>query len=364
MIAIINRILIVDNDTSSVFQIGAVSSRDETIILHVLKKSGCYTEKLIMNGITRTTKFAFPVLVVEDNLLMRKILEASLMEAGYEVVSAGNGREALEIYGNGYYPIIMTDWVMPEMDGLELCRVIRESHSERYTYIILLTSQDSKTEMIQGLEAGADEYLVKPVNPAELTVRLKTARRILDLESSLKTSLEEIKNLSLKDSLTGIFNRRYLNERLPHEIKRAYRYERPMSLIMLDIDHFKAVNDTYGHQTGDIVLKGCADCITGSIRKEIDWPARFGGEEFVIVLPETDLPGAMVVAERLRQLVAGRATRTNGTVIRITASLGVASFDPEYQREPVTAEILAGHADKCLYQAKNGGRNRVIGIQL
>lgn len=314
-----------------------------------------------MDGI----KFSFPVLVVEDNLLMRKILEASLKEAGYEVVSTENGREAFELYGKGYYPIILTDWVMPEMDGLELCRVIRENQSDRYTYIILLTSQDSKEDIIKGLEAGADEYLVKPVNQAELTVRLKTARRILDLESSLKTSLEEIKTLSLKDSLTGIFNRRYLNERLPQEIRRAYRYERPMSLIMLDIDHFKSVNDTYGHQAGDMVLKECADCITGSIRKEIDWPARFGGEEFVIVLPETDLSGSLVVAERLRQQVAGKAVRASGGVdIRITVSLGVASFDPRHEREPVTAEIIAARADQCLYQAKNEGRNRVKGMQL
>ncbi len=312
----------------------------------------------------RTAAFPHPILVVEDNLLMRKLLEGSLQDAGYDVVSATNGREALELYDKGYFPIIVTDWVMPEMDGLELCRAIRSRGSERYAYIILMTSQDSKENLVTGLEGGADEYLVKPVNQAELNVRLKTARRILDLENSLKNSLEEIKNLSLKDPLTGLYNRRYLNERLPQEIVRAYRYDRSISLIMLDIDHFKEVNDRYGHHVGDRVLQGCADCINGSVRNEVDWLARYGGEEFVLVLPETDLTGSLAVAERLRRIVGSMVTRLNDREIRITASFGVAAIPPNRHKSVCTAETLIEQADRCLYEAKREGRNRAKGVEL
>ncbi len=181
----------------------------------------------------------YPILLVDDELFMRRVLEDALVAQGYSVVTASNGKEALELVGNGDYPLILSDWVMPEMDGLELCRAIRMSKQEQYTYIILLTAQDTSDGIIQGLEAGADEYLLKPVNAAELTVRIQTARRIIDLERSLQKTLEEIRTLSLKDPLTGIFNRRYLDDRLPKELKRAYRYERPLSVLMMDIDHFK-----------------------------------------------------------------------------------------------------------------------------
>src|SRR6185369_13027711 len=147
---------------------------------------------------------------------------------GYDVVSAENGKEALEIFRKGNYPIIMTDWVMPEMSGLELCRAIRADDSGRYTYIIILTSLDSKNDIIAGLEAGADEYLVKPAHQAELTARLKTARRILELENARNKYIEEIKSLSLIDPPTGIFNRCYMDEHILQEIKRAYRYERSL----------------------------------------------------------------------------------------------------------------------------------------
>jgi len=305
------------------------------------------------------------VLVVDDNALMRRILVEHLQELGYRTVTVSNGRQALDKLATGYYPIVITDLVMPVMDGIELCGCVRKMSLEGYVYIIMLTSQSSKEDMICGLEAGADEYLVKPLNRAELLVRLKTAERILTLESSLRKSYEEIKALSVRDPLTRVYNRGYLDERLVHEVKRAFRFERPLSLIMFDIDHFKLINDTFGHAIGDMVLVGCSDFMKGSIRQEVDWIARYGGEEFVIVLPETLLPGALVAAERLRKNLANLAMNENGAEIRVTASFGVSSFIPAGRKEELTvAGSLITAADSALYRAKQEGRNRIESVQL
>jgi diguanylate cyclase (GGDEF)-like protein len=307
----------------------------------------------------------YQVLIVEDSAFMRRILEGHLQEMGYRVAAVENGRQALDKLATGNYPIVITDLVMPEMDGMELCRAVRDQASGRYVYILMLTSQDSKEDMIRGLEAGADEYLVKPVNRAELMVRLKTADRVLTLEGSLRKSYEEIKALSVKDPLTKVFNRGYLDERLVHEVKRAFRFERPLSLIMLDIDHFKIINDTFGHTVGDRVLVDCADLMKKSIRMEIDWIARFGGEEFVIVLPETLLPGATVAAERLRNKLASMVMDVNGSELHVTASFGIASFTPASQKEDLSlAAALITGADRSLYRAKKEGRNRFESVQL
>jgi diguanylate cyclase (GGDEF)-like protein len=304
---------------------------------------------------------SYPVLIVEDNLLMRTILEGQLRDLGHTVVAVENGRQALELLERRHFPIVITDLVMPEMGGLELCRAIRERAFSGYTYVVMLTSQDSRDEMVRGLEAGADEYLVKPVNPAELTVRLKTADRILSLESSLKKSYEEIKALSVKDPLTKVYNRGYLDEKLVHEVKRTFRFGRPLSLIMLDIDHFKIINDTFGHATGDQVLVACASLMSISVRKEIDWVARYGGEEFVIVLPETPLSGVLIAAERFRTTLASQVIDADGSELRVTASFGVTSFTPSSQKEDlIMAATLLERADQCLYRAKKEGRNRVV----
>lgn len=314
-----------------------------------------------MQGQREERTMMYSVLIVEDNLLMRTILEGHLSDLGHSVVAVENGREALDMLERNHFPIVITDLIMPEMGGLELCRAIRERCYDSYTYIIMLTAQDSKDEMVRGLEAGADEYLVKPVNRAELTMRLKTADRILSLESSLKKSYEEIKSLSIKDPLTKLYNRGYLDEKLVHEVKRAFRFERPLSLVMLDIDHFKIINDTFGHSIGDQVLVECAWLLNTAVRNEIDWVARYGGEEFVIVLPETPLSGALCAAERFRTRLASCVIAAAGSELRVTASFGVASFTPVSQREDLSvAAALLERADMCLYQAKKKGRNRVV----
>lgn len=307
------------------------------------------------------TTCEYPILLVDDDPFIVRVLSDSLEEMGYTVAVAKNGSEALELSANGDYPLILSDWVMPEMDGIELCRRIRSSQSPQYTYIILLTSLDKRDNIIEGLEAGANEYLVKPVNPAELTVRLKTARRIIDLERSLKKSLEEIRALSLKDPLTGAFNRRYLDDRLPQEVKRAYRFKRPLSILLMDIDHFKSVNDNYGHCVGDFVLKAAMEALAKNIRDEIDWIARYGGEEFVIVLPETPPEGMMVVAERLRQIISSLRIEYDGVELGITASFGAANHMPAQQTPAVTPMQLVDLADRCMYSSKQTGRNKVTG---
>lgn len=297
------------------------------------------------------------ILVVEDDPFSQTILKDALERSGYAVVLAENGRIAFDLCQQEHFPLIITDWVMPEMDGIEFCRAVRGMPSEHYVFILLLTSLDKKDELIAGLDAGADEYLVKPVHEIELAARLKAARRILDLETSLK-------QLALHDQLTGSYNRGYLDRQLSKEIQRSWRYGHPLSILLADIDHFKAVNDRYGHQAGDQVLREFVDRIGRSIRKENDWIARYGGEEFVIVLPETASAGGLVVAERIRNLIADSTVIVQGAAIDVTVSLGVVTIEDTSLIEELSLDDILGKADACLYRAKEAGRNRVIAMQL
>ena len=296
------------------------------------------------------------ILVIEDELFSQTILKDALERFGYGVVLADNGRDALALCQLEHFPVIITDWVMPEMDGLEFCRAMRAIPSEHYSFILLLTSHDKKDELIAGLEAGADEYLVKPVHEIELAARLKAARRILDLETSLK-------QLALHDQLTGAYNRGYLDRQLSKEIQRSWRYGHPLSIIMCDIDHFKTVNDCYGHQAGDQVLKEFVTRINRSIRYENDWVARYGGEEFVIVLPETAPAGCLIVAELIRNLIADSPVMVQGTAVAVTVSFGAITIENTSRIEEMTMDAILGKADECLYRAKETGRNRVVAVQ-
>jgi diguanylate cyclase (GGDEF)-like protein len=250
--------------------------------------------------------------------------------------------------------------MMPGIDGPHLCRLIREKKTDGYVFIILITARDSKTDIVSGLESGADDYLTKPIHPAELVARINTGIRILKLEQSLLLANEEIRLLSITDPLTGCFNRGYLNERFPQELRRAQRYSHPLSVVLADIDFFKKVNDTHGHQAGDEVLKVFARCINQQIRKKIDWVVRYGGEEFMIILPETRRLGAYSMAERLRRAVAETAITIGDDTIAITASFGgtCAAFECK-KSSNATMDELIYLADEKLYESKKGGRNCV-----
>jgi len=310
-----------------------------------------------------TMKKDFEVMLVEDSRTQALKFQIMLEGHGYHVTVAQNGLEAMNMLLNSQTSIVISDWIMPEMDGYELCRAVRRHDFGSYVYIILLTAKDSKDDIIEGLEAGADDYLTKPVDDSELIARLTTAERVIRLESSLKLRNKEIALLAITDPLTEIFNRGYLNANLPKAIKRSIRYKQPLSVIICDIDRFKDVNDQYGHHVGDIVLRSFAQNLNSSLRKDIDYVARYGGEEFIIVLPETGLNGATVVAERLR-LNVSEASSGEEKTNRVTASFGIASLTHEEDKSYLNAVELIKAADKCLYQAKENGRNRTVGISL
>jgi len=309
----------------------------------------------------KKSSMSFPILIVEDNPVSRNILYKILANAGYDVVATENGHEALKVFRDRFFPIILSDWLMPGMDGIELCRAIRKMQLPGYIFFVLLTAKDSKADIIEGLKAGADDYLTKPVLHAELTARIRTGIRILEVEKSLKAAAEEIKALSVTDPLTGCYNRRYLNEHLLQEITRSRRYGRSLSIVLCDIDYFKRVNDTYGHAAGDIVLKTVAHCLNESIRKGIDWVVRFGGEEFLLVLPETEFRFALQAAERLRQTIAARAIDLTQTSVGLTISFGITGFTADSPDDKISPEKMISMADHYLYEAKKGGRNCVMG---
>jgi len=300
---------------------------------------------------------SFPLLVVEDDPVSRRILEKSLTKNGRKVVTASNGREALDLLEKTFFPIVITDWMMPELDGLELCRRIREMEWPGYIFIILLTARGAVDDIITGLDAGADDYLTKPFNKAELKARLRAGTRILEL-------YEEINTLSITDPLTQCYNRGYLIKYLTREIKRSIRYSNNLYIVMSDIDHFKNINDRYGHQAGDLVLQEYVSLIKNSFRNEVDWLARYGGEEFILVLPETGRNGAWQATERIRGQVSEMVIPVKDGKIQITASFGISGFESHSPVKNISADVLIEEADKCLYRAKREGRNRVVLAEL
>jgi two-component system chemotaxis response regulator CheY len=268
---------------------------------------------------------------------------------------ASDGGEAWEIIHQPESPsLIISDWMMPRMDGLALCRKICSMEKSEYIYFIILTSKGEKKDIIEGLEAGADDFLAKPFNPEELRYRIRIGERIINLE-------RRILELANTDGLTGLLNRRAFMERMEQEMSRAQREKKPLSLILADIDHFKSVNDTYGHQIGDLVLQRFADQLKVSARP-YDFLGRYGGEEFVACLPGTDGLQAGSVAERMRRQIEDMEIMLpdGSRSIRITASFGTAWYSIESGNH---IDLLIKSADDALYRAKREGRNRVCAWQ-
>ncbi len=308
-----------------------------------------------------TVEPAATILLAEDDPVTRMLMTRFLKKAGYEVDAVSNGSEALDHMMARYYPILVTDWEMPEMDGVALCKAVRNMQLDGYVYALLLTARDSKEHIIAGLEAGADDYLIKPVHEAELIARLNAGRRILNLEHSLRAANQRNRILSITDALTGAYNRRYLMEQLPRELERCRRYAYPLSVLMCDVDHFKKINDLRGHAAGDEVLQQFAARTQKSIRSTSDWLARYGGEEFLVVLPETSHDGALHVAEKLRGVISATPFATRNGDCPVTASFGVASTGQSGPDISLRVDKLIRAADECLYQSKQEGRNRSSG---
>jgi two-component system, cell cycle response regulator len=291
------------------------------------------------------------ILIVEDEPVSKRLLEVTLRKWNYEVVTTSDGREAWQLLQGPEAPnLVISDWMMPDMDGLELCKRIRESERPGYTYLILLTSKGRKEDLIKGLEAGADDYLIKPFDHEELRIRIKIGERIISLE-------RRILQLANTDSLTGVLNRRAFMERLQIEVDRALREDSPLSIVLADLDHFKSINDQYGHQTGDLVLQKFAEQLC-ALSRQYDFVGRYGGEEFTICFPGLDASNVALVAERMRRNVENLEIPISNPsqFIRFTASFGTASLCREYE-EPLNA--LIARADETMYMAKREGRNCV-----
>jgi diguanylate cyclase (GGDEF)-like protein len=294
------------------------------------------------------------ILVADDSAVSRHLIERTLQTLGYGVVLAVDGHQAVEVLMRPDGPrLAVVDWMMPGLDGLEVCRRVRQ-RTAPYTYVILLTARDRQEDVLAGLDAGADDFLTKPFDVIELRARLRSGERVLDLQEALFAAVEALRHQATRDTLTGLWNRGLVLDGLARELHRAEREERPLSVVIADLDHFKRVNDTHGHPAGDSVLREAAERFRSALRG-YDLIGRYGGEEFLIVLPGCEEARAAQVADRLRQALAARPIEAAGTLIAVTASLGLACAT-----EPGTDSVaLIKAADQALYRAKASGRNRV-----
>jgi diguanylate cyclase (GGDEF)-like protein len=303
------------------------------------------------------------ILVVDDSRTQLEWLVAVLQREGFDVRSAANGKEAILKVRTDAPDLVLLDMILPDMDGLEVLRLIKARPDDQFIPVIILSVKSDLDSKVTGLRIGADDFLAKPFAEAEILARCAAMLRIKSLQDQLRSTQRKLEEQSITDGLTGLKNRRLFDERLDEEFRRAQRYADPVSLIMVDLDHFKQVNDRFGHQMGDLVLREAAACIRASIR-DPDICARYGGEEFAVILPKTHLSGALAVAERIwRELglkvyhqeitEGGRAKPVD---VRVTASIGLAFFP---SKDITSAALLVKFADEALYQAKHSGRNTI-----
>jgi two-component system, cell cycle response regulator len=305
------------------------------------------------------------VLVVDDDDLVRARLTALLRTGGFEVEAAASGEEALRIMAACHCQVLLTDWQMPDMDGLALCRIVRAEHADNYVYVVMLTVRDRKEDVLTGLAAGADDYVIKTSPVEEIMARLEVARRITHVENSLRTSNRENRRLSVTDPLTGAHNLRYLMKNLPRELSRAQRYAHSLAVLSCDIDRFKQINDAFGHEVGDDVLRAFVARADSCIRRDSDWLARVGGDEFLIILPETNAIGANRVAQKLHLAFSRFPVATHSGPVNFTASIGVTAVDAVNDiKDHSKIQDLLRAADSGLYASKKMGGNQVTAASI
>jgi two-component system, cell cycle response regulator len=295
------------------------------------------------------------ILVIDDNAVIKRLATMLLSKKGYSVETASSGSEGI-VCAKSFKPhVILLDVMMPEIDGYEVCRCLKSEAETKDIPIIMVTSRAEIVDKVKGLELGAADYIQKPYDHEELQARVATQVKMKNLWDELQEKNKLLEELVKKDSLTNLYNHRYFHDRIVEEFSRSKRYGLALSCVLVDIDFFKKINDTYGHQAGDEILKKLAGIILAGIR-DVDVAARYGGEEFAIILPHTTLENATTYSERIRHSVDKADFQFEGNSIRVTVSLGVASL-PE--NNPQTHTDIIRFADDALYAAKNTGRNRV-----
>lgn len=298
------------------------------------------------------------VLIVDDDPDARDYLVTVVQEAGYRTAVAASGAEALQLLEREFCPIMITDRNMPGMDGVTLCKRAREGDYPGYLYIFLLTAQNASADIVSGLKAGADDYLGKGnISTPELVARLGNARRIIVLEQALRRALEQKRQMANTDALTGAYSRGYLQRQLSMELERTCRSGQRLTVLLIDIDFFKRINDRHGHAVGDEVLRNTYRRMRELLPRTCDWIARYGGEEFLVVLSDTDLSGARIVAERLVSGMAAAPMETSSGPVPVTISVGAAEATQILSGE-INFKNLLQIADRCLYASKRDGRNR------
>ncbi len=300
------------------------------------------------------------ILIVDDDPDNRRFLERVLTKEGYSVKSAISGEEALNVIKSESPHLVLLDVNMPGIGGLETLQHLREK--EDYVSVVLVTGQTSTSDMVKGLDLGADDYIKKPYNYQELAARVRAKLRIKDLNDELKEANKRLLELVDIDDLTGLYNMRSLYDKLDHEIDRALRFGQSVAVIMMDMDNFKSVNDKHDHLFGSYVLTEVGNIIRDNIRR-VDFGARYGGDEFLVVLTQTSLEGVQFFTERLRRAIEGFDFRKDEYSMKLTSSLGFALFDPESCAE-IDGRTLVKWADRALYQSKENGRNRVTQFQV
>lgn len=295
------------------------------------------------------------ILIAEDDVTSRAMLAAVLRKGGHEIVEANNGTEAWQVLQQPDAPAMaIIDWMMPEMDGLELVRRVRGLSTDQPPYLIMLTSKGEKADIITGLDAGANDYLGKPFDAGELRARVKVGFRMVEMQMALIESREALAHQASHDPLTGMFNRRAILDHLHQQLAHADRHGLALAVAICDIDHFKQINDTHGHQTGDDILCGLATILKENLRQD-DTVGRMGGEEFLIISTMRAATDRFALFDRIRRLIAETAIATRSGNLHITLSIGAASAVAGS-----TVDTLLERSDLALYQAKNDGRNRVV----